>query len=168
MAPDRLVWIGLGANLGDAEASLREAARRLAEPGHLADVRVSSLYQSAPWGKSDQPWFTNAVLEGRTARPPLELLRELLALEQRMGRERHERWGPRTIDLDYLLDESERSESDELRLPHPYLEERAFVLAPLAELRPELVLPSGTPIAERLAALAPDQPLRRLGTIGAP
>ena len=153
----RLVWIGLGGNLGDPAGLIAVAAERL---GALWPLRLSGLYESAPWGKADQPWFVNAVAELETGLAPPALLAELMRLEAELGRVRAERWGPRTIDLDYLLDEDGPVDRPDLTVPHRELENRAFALARLAELRPELVLPSGRRVADRLAELLPDQPLR--------
>jgi 2-amino-4-hydroxy-6-hydroxymethyldihydropteridine diphosphokinase len=157
----RRVWIGLGANLGDPAANVLAAARRLAALPGVGAVRLSPLYDTAPWGVTDQPWFVNAAAELETDLGPEPLLDALLATEAAMGRVRRERWGPRVIDLDYLLDEAGPVATERLVVPHPGLEDRASVLAPLADLRPDLVLPSGRPIAERLAELLPDQPVRR-------
>lgn len=157
----RRVWIGLGANLGDPAANVLEAARRLAALVGVPALRLSPLYDTAPWGVTDQPWFVNAAAELGTDLGPEALLDELLAIEAAMGRVRRERWGPRVIDLDYLLDEAGAVATARLVVPHPGLEDRASVLAPLADLRPDLVLPSGRPIAARLADLLPDQPVRR-------
>jgi 2-amino-4-hydroxy-6-hydroxymethyldihydropteridine diphosphokinase len=155
----RRVWIGLGGNLDDPAARLLVAADRLAALGR---VRLSSLYETAPWGRTDQPWYVNAVAELETGLAPPALLAELQRIEAELGRVRDERWGPRTIDLDYLLDEAGPVERAGLTVPHVEVENRAFVLAPLAELWPNLVLPSGRPVADRLRELLPEQPLRRL------
>ena len=156
----RLAYVGLGANLGDPAANVRVAAARLAALPGISACRLSGLYETAPWGKTDQPWFVNAAAELTVDLPPDDLLTALQAIEADLGRVRHERWGPRTIDLDYLLDERHTSSTPRLMLPHPELENRAFVLAPLADLRPDLVLPSGRPVASRLAELLPSQPVR--------
>jgi 2-amino-4-hydroxy-6-hydroxymethyldihydropteridine diphosphokinase len=158
----RRVWIGVGANLGDPAGNVRGAIAALAAAPELGSVRASSLYETAPWGKTDQPWFANAVVEAETDAAPEAVLARLHAIEQAMGRERRERWGPRLIDLDYLLDEGATSEAPWLYLPHRELENRAFVLVPLAELRPDMVLPSGRPIRERAADLAASQALHRV------
>ena len=164
-APWRRVWIGLGANLGDPAANVLAAAHRLsAEPGTRAP-RISDLYETAPWGRTDQPWFVNAVVELETTLAPDALLDRLLAIELELGRVRSDHWGPRTIDLDYLLDERATADGARLTLPHRELENRAFVLAPLAELRPGLLLPSGQTIEARLRDLSADQAVRRMGTM---
>ena len=104
-------------------------------------IRVSSLYETAPVGVTDQPDFLNAVAAVQTGLGPLETLDALLHIENQMGRVRTERWGPRVIDLDLLLYGGERVSSPGLTVPHPRLRERAFVLVPLAEIAPELRLP---------------------------
>ena len=117
-------------------------------------VASSSVYDTAPVGVTDQPCFLNAVAELSTAIGPVELLRQLLAIEASCGRVRTEVWGPRTLDLDLLLYDDVEMETEELTLPHPRAWERAFVLVPLAELAPDLSLPGDTEtVRERVAAL---------------
>jgi len=139
-------FLGLGSNLGDRGRYLGEAVAALASP--LIKVQVTSgIYETEPWGVMDQPLYWNQVIEVETLLEPLELLHICQEIELRLGRERKVHWGPRTIDIDLLIYDNTVSESEELILPHPYLEERAFVLAPLREIAPELVLPSGRPIS---------------------
>ncbi len=128
-------YVGLGSNLGDRRATLEAALAR------LRPRRVSSIVETEPWGRGDQPAFLNAVAELETELEPDRLLGALQALERDHGRVRGERWGPRTLDLDLLLygDRSIRSAS--LEVPHPRLPERRFVLEGLAELCPERPVP---------------------------
>jgi len=140
-------FLGLGSNLGDRDYYLGEAISALESP--LTKVKATSrIYETEPWGVMDQPLYWNQVLEIETLLQPLELLHVCQEIENRFGREREVRWGPRTIDIDLLIYDNTVSQSEELILPHPYLEERAFVLAPLREIAPELVLPSGRFITE--------------------
>ncbi len=132
-------YIGLGSNLGDRRAMLREAIRRLGAYGRV--VAVSSLYETEPVGFREQPWFLNAVVALETELDPHSVLEALLAIERRAGRVRTFRNAPRTLDLDLLLYGSVVTESDELSLPHPRLHERSFVLVPLAEIAPDLLHP---------------------------
>lgn len=132
-------WIGLGANLGDPPAQLREALTRLADIGDV--IAVSPFYRSAPMGPADQPDYCNAVCELVTAAAPIELMRQLLAIERQMGRLRGIKWGPRTIDLDLLHVEGATLAGVDLQLPHPGIAQRNFVLTPLADIAPELVIP---------------------------
>lgn len=127
-------YIGLGANLGNAAQSVRNAIEAL---GRVGTVRKqSSLYRTTPWGVKDQPDFINAVVEVETSLTPRELLRALKALESALGRTQGTRWGARVIDLDILLyDDLELNEPD-LAIPHRHIRERAFVLVPLAEIEP--------------------------------
>jgi 2-amino-4-hydroxy-6-hydroxymethyldihydropteridine diphosphokinase len=143
-------YIGLGSNLGDREATLREALRRLGELDGIAVVAVSSFSETDPVGKVDQPRFVNAAAELETSLQPHDLLDRLLEVERALGRDRaqEERWGPRTVDLDLLLYGDETVEEPGLEVPHPRLAQRAFVLEPLLELDSELRLPDGRPLRE--------------------
>jgi 2-amino-4-hydroxy-6-hydroxymethyldihydropteridine diphosphokinase len=134
-------YIGLGSNLGDREASLRQALEHLAQAPETSVVRASSLYDTEPVGVEDQPHFLNAVAQLETQLTPRQLLWNLMLIERRLGRVRSQRWGPRTLDLDLLLYEDLVLEEDDLQLPHPELTKRSFVLVPLVELEPLLVHP---------------------------
>jgi len=151
------VFVALGSNLGDRRAALEGAVAALRATEEVEVVRVSAWHETrAVGGPAGQPDFLNGVLEARTELAPEDLLWLLQRIETRFGRDRkHEvRHGPRTLDLDLLLHGDERRAGATLDLPHPGLEQRVFVLAPLAELAPELRLPrSGQSVAERLRAL---------------
>lgn len=134
------VWIGLGANLGDARAALQRARQALAQLPGTTLVASSGLYRSAPV-QAEGPDFLNAVVELRTTLAPLALLQALQALEAQAGRERPYRNAPRTLDLDVLLYGSQRIDLPQLTVPHPRMYQRAFVLLPLAELAPQQVSP---------------------------
>nr|WP_289623694.1 2-amino-4-hydroxy-6-hydroxymethyldihydropteridine diphosphokinase [Paracidovorax valerianellae] len=148
-------WIGLGANLGDARGALLGALGAMARWPDTRVVRVSSLYRSAPVDAGG-PDYLNAVAELATPWPAIDLLRALQAIEQAAGRERPYRNAPRTLDLDVLLYGDERIDTPELTVPHPRMQERAFVLRPLAEIAP------GRVDAARLAAVQ-SQRIERLG-----
>ena len=148
-----LVYVGLGANLGDRRASLRRALRLLAHVEDTRLLRVSSFYETPPWGNEKQPPFLNACAALETRLLPLVFLRRTQRIERALGRVRKEHWGPRTIDIDLLFAEGHESARQELRLPHPYLHERAFVLLPLAEIAPGLIV-RGRGIDEWLAELS--------------
>ena len=154
-------YLSLGTNLGDRAAHLAAGLERLAAVVRV--VRVSSVYETAPVGGPPQPPYLNLVAEVETDLPPRELLRRCLAIEAELGRERTEHWGPRTLDIDLLLYEGVTSDDPELTLPHPRLTERQFVLVPLAEIAPELVLPDGRRAAE--AADPEDPGIRRWGPV---
>ena len=138
-------FVGLGSNLGEREATLREALTRLGELDGVAVVAVSSFRETDPVGNVDQPRFVNGAAEIVTNLGPRELLDRLLEVERSLGRDRsrEERWGPRTVDLDLLLYGDETVGEVGLEIPHPRLSERPFVLEPLLELDPELRLPNG-------------------------
>lgn len=148
------VYLGLGSNLGDREHQLAAALAAL-EQAEVAVRRRSPLYETRPVGVVDQPPFLNAVAEADTPLAPLALLAAVKAIERALGRVPGPRWGPRAIDIDILLYGDARVVCCEpwLEIPHPRLWERQFVLVPLADLRPDLRDPSGTPIAERIARL---------------
>jgi len=140
-------FLGLGSNLGDRAYYLEAAILALAGPT-IKILATSQIYETEPWGVMDQPLYWNQVIEVETTLEPLDMLYVCQEIEHRLGRERKLHWGPRTIDIDLLLYDNRVSETEELMLPHPYLEERAFVIAPLREIAPKLVLPSGRPISE--------------------
>ena len=133
-------YLALGSNLGDKEANLRRALELVQQRG-VEVVKTSSFICTEPYGVTDQPQFLNGVCEVRTSLEPLELLQTLLEIEQEMGRVRLRHWGERNIDLDLLLYEDVVMDTPELILPHPDMQNRDFVLLPLAEIAPELVHP---------------------------
>lgn len=146
----RPVWVLLGGNLGQREHYLRSALKGLAERGMAVDA-VSGLYETAPWGNTQQPSFLNAAARISTSSPLIEVLDVLLEVEQSLGREREVPWGPRTIDLDLLMAGAEVVNHNRLQVPHPHLAQRRFALLPLAELDPDLVHPVlGLTISELL------------------
>jgi len=152
-----LAFVGLGANLGDRETTLRSALDRLsAEPG-VELVAVSSFRDTAPIGIADQPRFLNAAAAVETTLSAHDLLDRLLAIELRLGRTREgARFGPRTIDLDLLLYGDERIDEPGLEVPHPRLHERRFVLEPLLDLDPGLFVPGRGPVQALLVGLDSD------------
>lgn len=146
-------FLGLGTNLGDRRENLRRALAALQSCAKIEVVRVSQVYETAPQGVLDQPDFLNLVAEIITELSPRELLTTIKAIELQLGRTPGPRWGPRLIDIDILLLGEARLAEQGLTLPHPHLLERAFVMAPLAELAPELILQGerADAIAARLA-----------------
>ena len=146
--------VGLGSNLGEREATLRAALARLAGAPGVAVTAVSSFRETEPVGIEEQPRFINAAAALETELGPRALLELLLAIERELGRTRAgPRFGPRTIDLDLLLYGDVRVDEPGLTVPHPRLHERSFVLEPLAELDPTLVVPGRGSVATLLAAL---------------
>lgn len=147
-------FIGIGSNLGDSRRIVAEAASRLGGLPQSRLLRSSAQYLTPPWGVTEQPPFINSVVEIDTDLPPSELLGALLALEREAGRSRDgTRWGPRALDLDVLLYGDEIICDAGLRVPHPHLAQRAFVLLPLAEIAPERSVPGLGRVADLLACV---------------
>ncbi len=143
-------YLSLGSNLGDRNAMLEEALARLGASGRLTVVKRSSVYETEPVGFADQPWFYNLAAEVETALSPEELFQLTKEVEQEMMRTRKIRWGPRTIDIDILLYDDLELATDRLTIPHPEMTRRRFVLEPLHEVAPDLVLPDGRRIEQVL------------------
>ena len=149
---DRLAWLGLGGNLGDVRAAMIAALDFLDRFDEIEIARVSGLYETPPWGKTDQPAFLNACAEIMTSLEPRELLRACLGAEQALHRTRTEKWGPRTIDIDILAIDGVEYAGEGLVIPHARLADRAFALAPLSDLAPDLIV-RGHRIGDLLAGL---------------
>ncbi|MBS0438685.1 MAG: 2-amino-4-hydroxy-6-hydroxymethyldihydropteridine diphosphokinase [Proteobacteria bacterium] len=147
-------YIGLGSNLADPSAQVEAGLAALAKLPATRLVARSRRYRSAPWGRVDQPEFVNAVAQLATALTPRELLDHLLTIERVAGRERDgTRWGPRVLDLDILVYGDRVLNESGLHVPHPHLHERAFVLAPLAEIAPDLDIPGHGSVWKLLASV---------------
>jgi 2-amino-4-hydroxy-6-hydroxymethyldihydropteridine diphosphokinase len=150
MTAKRKAWLGLGGNVGDVAAAMGAALRDLVATDAVSRVRVSGLYRTPPWGKTDQPEFLNACAGVETRLDPEALLDACLGAEARLKRVRTEKWGPRTIDIDILAMGGVTQATGRLTVPHPRLTERAFALAPLVELAPDLIV-AGKSVAQWLA-----------------
>ncbi len=135
-----IAHISIGSNLGNREENCLTAIRLLSDAG-ITLRRQSSMYETEPWGVEGQPRFINMAIEIQTDQTPMELLHSLKEIEKNLGRTETPRWGPRTIDLDILFYEDVVIEADALKIPHPHMNEREFVLKPLAEIAPEKVHP---------------------------
>lgn len=144
--------LGLGSNLGDLRCQLDCAVAALHATRGLRVTRRSAYYKTPPWGVTDQPFFVNMCVAVETTLPPRALLDAALAIEQGAGRVRGERWGPRTLDIDILLYGDRVIDEPGLRVPHPHLLDRAFVLVPLVDLGPERVV-QGMRVAHALQKL---------------
>ena len=135
-----MLYLLLGANLNDRVQTLRRAVELIGERVGPV-VRQSGLYETAPWGITDQPAFLNQVLTVETTLEPEAVLVQTQTIEQELGRVRHEKWGARVIDVDILYYDDLIRQSETLTIPHPYLYQRRFTLVPLAEIAPEFVHP---------------------------
>ncbi len=155
-----VVYLALGANLGDREKNLQDALAQLGEFVHI--TATSSIYETEPVGVKEQPWFLNQVLAGTTTLSPVDLLRRVKKIETEMGRSEGIRFGPRPIDIDILFYDRLIELSPALTIPHPRLHARAFVLVPLAEIAPDLVHPRlRVPVRTLLDRLGPSEEVRR-------
>ncbi len=161
------VALGFGSNVGDKAGFIAEAAARLMSSGLIHDLELSPLYRTAPWGYVDQDWFVNACAVGTTTLTPAKLLQRVKALEVDIGRTSTLRWGPRVIDIDILYYGEVEIATPELIVPHRELLNRAFVLVPLAAIRPDRRI-GGVALVDAIArlgdqgvvTLAPDGPYR--------
>lgn len=150
-------YVGVGSNLGDRWSHLAQAARGLRASPRVTVLRASAVWETAPLGPP-QPAYLNAVLEVESKLPAAGLHQLMRLVEAGAGRDRTERWGARTLDLDLLLFGSERIDTPDLRVPHPAMRERRFVLAPLSELCPDCQVPgAGGTVAQLLEACPPHE-----------
>ncbi len=152
--PRVVAALGLGGNVGDVASAFVEALARLGSPPGVSLTARSSVYRTPPWGKLDQPDFLNMAALVETTLPARALLALCLEVERGLGRERSERWGPRLIDIDVLTYGEATIDEQDLKVPHPRLAERAFVLVPLAEIAPRLMV-GGRTVADWLTRVDP-------------
>lgn len=157
----KTVYLGLGSNVGDCRHNLETALAKLAAPD-LRILRVSSIYETEPIGFAAQHWFLNLVAEVETDLFPMQLLSRIAKVEKALGRVRTVRNGPRTLDIDILLYGQAVVHSVKLEIPHPRMAERRFVLAPLAELAPDLRHPVTHEAIRTMLEAAPAQVARRV------
>lgn len=155
------VFVGIGSNIGDRCHYLQSALNAFNADKHMKLAAVSSIYETDPVGMTDQRRFLNMVAQLETGYSPHDLLDVLLQIERQCGRKRVKLWGPRTLDLDILLYNQENIQSERLHVPHPRLQERGFVLIPLYEIEPQLVIsPLKKSIAEMLTELTDKEGVR--------
>ncbi|MEO1542972.1 MAG: 2-amino-4-hydroxy-6-hydroxymethyldihydropteridine diphosphokinase [Pseudomonadota bacterium] len=132
--------IAVGSNIGDKAQNIETATQMVCDAEDVELVTASQIYKTPPWGVTDQDWFANACFSVRTSLQPHALLGWCLDVERKMGRERTVKWGPRVIDLDVLVYRNAVLSDEILTLPHPHITERAFVLVPLIDVAPDLIL----------------------------
>lgn len=157
-----IVYLALGSNLGDREANLRAALAGMEPKVHV--LEESNIYETPPWGYTDQPAFLNMAVKARTRLRPRGLLKYLKELEAEMGREESFRYGPRKIDLDILFFDDLILNEDALTIPHPRMQERAFVLVPLADVGAEVIHPLLKQTVRELMEAVDTASIRRLGS----
>ena len=161
-----VAFVGIGANLGAREETLRRAVEVLDAESGIAVVAASSVYETAPVGIVDQPYFLNAVLRVDTELSAQRLLDRLLLIEEQFGRVRKTKWGPRTLDLDILLYGDAVINQPGLQVPHPHLHKREFVLAPLCDLIPDLPHPLlGDSFQSLAASLDMDASVKKINSL---
>lgn len=155
-------YVGLGSNMGHKIVNIRRAIAALQTLAGVQVQAVAPFYRTAPWGNQEQEWFVNTVAELTTTLPARSLLQAMLDIEQQMGRVREVTWGPRVIDLDLLLYHRSIINEPDLTVPHPYMLERAFVMVPLADLNPDLIMAGGSTAKDMADLLKQGQPVQRL------
>ena len=160
---EHIVHIGIGSNLGDKVNQCEKAISEILKVDHHKLLARSSLFKTKPIGYTSQDWFINGVIKIETDLKPLGLLRRLKEIESQLGRKETLRWGPRSIDLDILLFDEKKIQMEELQIPHPRLQERQFVLVPLAEIDRHLIHPVlKKSIGDLLKNLTEDQGVERI------
>lgn len=156
--------LGLGGNIGDSRKLMAAALEKLAAHPEIRLEAISALYETPPWGKTDQPPFLNVAALVETTLTPRGLLDAILDVERKLGRHRGEKWGPRTVDIDILLFGTGTVDEPGLRIPHPHLHERAFALKPLLDVMPDAELAGRR--ADAWLALTNQTGMRRLAGPG--
>lgn len=151
-----VAYVGLGSNLNHPKKQVKTALRHIQQLPQTCITRISRLYETAPLGPQNQANFINQVIVLKTSLTALNLLKALQEIENAMGRARQGRWGPRVIDCDILLYGNDRMTSETLTIPHPGLTTRAFVLYPLLEIAPDLILPTGKTVQQCVATCSSD------------
>lgn len=154
---NNIAYLSLGSNIGDRENWLKEAVRELEQTSRIRVEKVSSIYETDPVGFTEQAPFLNMAVKVSTSLTARELLDRCLEIEEEMGRVREIRWGPRKIDLDILLYNNENIEMEDLRIPHPRMTERAFVLVPLLEIDGKVRLPKQSVSLGEVLSEIPDK-----------
>ncbi|MBH0231815.1 2-amino-4-hydroxy-6-hydroxymethyldihydropteridine diphosphokinase [Halobacillus yeomjeoni] len=151
------VYIALGSNISRREDHLKHAIEMLDQQNELEVIQKSSIYETAPVGYTEQNDFLNMVIQISTTLSPFQLLNVCQSVEADLGRRRVVKWGPRTIDLDILLFNQENMETERLIIPHPSMQDRAFVMVPLAEIAPQVIIPGLNQTAQMIINELPEQ-----------
>ena len=159
------VWLSLGSNVGDRKQMLTHALETLSQHSDITIGAISSVYETAPWGDTDQSSFYNLVVEIGTALQPLELLNTAKSIERQLGREPGRHWGPRAIDIDIVLWEAIVLDTSALTIPHTHFRDRAFVLVPLNEIAPQQIDPiTGLTVGQLLEKVDGQSDVTRVDT----
>ena len=162
-----IAYIGVGSNLGDKIKFCNEAIEEISNYRENVILRRSSFYRTEPWGKENQGWFINSVIQIETPFSALNLLKFLQDIEKKLKRKKEKKWCPRTIDLDILFFNNEIIKNAEIQIPHPRIQDRRFVLIPLSEISPELIHPVlNASIEELLEKTLDRKEVVKIGRIG--